>query len=61
MSFLQTLWLTVTNVLLGVVVLLFVAGTVIALLFEVVDWHRRRTMEKELDHDMDILFGRTRK
>ena len=61
MSLLQTVWLTVTNVLLGVAVAVFVAGTLGALVREVLDAHKRRMIERHLDGEMRSFFGGARK
>jgi hypothetical protein len=52
------LWLTLTNLALGVVVVVFVAGLVVALVREC--WNRHR-IEHEIDRDMHEWFGHSRR
>ncbi len=58
----RTFWLVVTNIVLGVAVVLCVIGLACGVLCEVVErLRRRRSYEKELDRDMKAFFTAGRK
>lgn len=53
----RTFWLTVMNVVLGLAVVLLVAGVVTGILCEMVaKWRKRRAVWDELDRDMWRAF-----
>ena len=53
----RTFWLTVTNMALGLSVVLLVAGVATGVLCELVQQARkRRALRKEIDKDMKIWF-----
>jgi hypothetical protein len=57
----RTFWLTLTNIILGVLVLLAVLGVVTGVLCDLVDkLKRRHTIMHEIDDDMRRLFHGTR-
>jgi len=57
----RTFWLIVTNVILGLAVVLAVLGVVTGTLCELVaHWKKRRDVGAELDRDMRHFFGATR-
>jgi len=52
-----TRWLTLTNILLGVVVAACVVVVGLGVLCELISGVRRRSLENELDRDIGELFG----
>lgn len=56
----NTSWLTITNIVLGAVVLLMLLLTVAGVIWEqIARVRRRRSIEEELNHDMKQFFGRS--
>jgi hypothetical protein len=57
----RTFWLTVTNIILGLAVVLAIAGVLTGTLCDMVaNWKKHRGLDSELDRDMRHLFGDTR-
>jgi hypothetical protein len=57
----RTFWLIVTNIILGIAVLLAVIGVLTGTLCELMaDWKKRRNIGAELDRDLRNVFGVTR-
>jgi len=55
----RTFWLVVTNILLGLAVILLVIGVATHVLCDfVAGLRKRRTAERELDQDLKAYFGR---
>lgn len=57
----RTIWLVVTNIALGLAVILLMFGVLVRVVCEfVARWSRRRRMSHELDDDMRRLFHGSR-
>jgi len=55
----RTIWLTITNVLLGVLVVLALLGMACAILCEIrLRYKKRQAWRRELEGDLDRLFHR---
>ena len=53
----RTFWLTITNIVLGIAVILAIVGVVTGVLCsKVAEWKKRRSVDSELDSDMHELF-----
>jgi hypothetical protein len=56
----RTFWLTVTNIVLGLAVVLAIAGVLTGTLCDMVaNWKKRCRLDSEMDRDMQHLFGGT--
>jgi uncharacterized membrane-anchored protein YhcB (DUF1043 family) len=57
----RTFWLTVTNIALGVAVVVLVVGIATGTLCEIVaKWRKRSSLDAELDRNMHRLFDASR-
>ena len=55
----RTFWLTVTNIVLGLLVVALVVGVATGTLCELFDrWKKRRTSEADLDREVRELYGK---